>query len=272
MGLVPGEQPTVEDLLWGLLLPSGNDAAETLADGVSGGSVDRFVGWMNDKARDLGLQDTHFRNPHGLDEDGHYSSAFDLTVMARQVLEHPLLAQIVASTGHNLKVGNWVFFLVNTNRLLGHGGIPGADGVKTGFTDNAGDSLIGSATRGGHRVIVAALGTNLERVPVAASLIEYAFSAYTWVPLGTPAFARWQDAGGTGLRTLTGVQRTAMVLRWQLPYLGAVPDMLPTSESAARSGGAVGRLTYRAGIEPLIDLPLFLQQDGTRAVKAERGS
>lgn len=272
MGLRPGEEPSIEDLLWGLLLPSGNDAAQVLAEGLSGGSSERFIGWMNDKARDLGLQDTHFRNPHGLDDDGHYSTAFDMALLARKVLDQPILAQISATASHNLKIGPRVFFLVNTNRLLGRNGVPGADGVKTGFTDHAGDSLVGSATRDGHRVIVVALGTNMERVPAAAALLDHAFSSFTWVRLGTPPFAQWRSASDRPRRVVAGVQRDEMLLRWQLPYVRVAADVSGAlGDTSAQPGGPIGRLVYHTGARPLLEIPLFLQ-DASVSSRADRGS
>ena len=261
MGLRPGEQPAVEDLLWGILLPSGNDAAQALADGVGGGSVDRFVGWMNDKARDLGLRDTQFRNPHGLDEDGHFSTAFDLALLARKILAHPLLAQIVATPAHSLRIGQRTFLIANTNRMFGPDGIPGADGVKTGLTDHAGDSVVASATRDGHRVIVATLGTNMERLPAAAALIEYAFSAYIWVPVGTPPFARLKGASDRPRQVADTIQREEMMMAWQRPYLAIAPDLSASAlgEASLQPGGFVGRLIYRTGHRDLIELPLSLR-------------
>lgn len=149
MGLTPGDRVTVEQLLYGLLLPSGNDAAVALAEHV-GGSVSGFTAKMNDRAASLGLKDTHFTNPNGLDEEGHYSSAYDLAVMTREALRNPLFEKIVATPEALVKgPDSWSF--KNNNQLLQS--YWGADGVKTGFTDNAGRCLVFSATRDGRRGI-----------------------------------------------------------------------------------------------------------------------
>ncbi|MBI4498900.1 MAG: D-alanyl-D-alanine carboxypeptidase [Chloroflexi bacterium] len=272
MGLLPGEQPTVEDLLWGLMLPSGNDAAQALAHTLGGGSAERFIGWMNEKALALGMRDTHFRNSHGLDDDGHYSTAFDMALLARHVLNHPLLARMAATPSHTVRIGQRMFYLANTNRLLDQSAIPGVDGLKTGFTDHAGDSLLASATRNGRRVIVVVLGTNRERTPAAAALIEHAFSAFTWVPVGTPPFGQWPGTSAPPRRIVAGLQREEMVPRWQLPYLRAIAHVtVPPGDGSAQPVGPVGRLVYRTGDRRLIELPLFFEDTRNRE-GAESGS
>ena len=96
MYLKPGEEITLEELLYGLLLQSGNDAAMAIATGCAG-EVETFVGWMNQWAEELGMENTHFANPSGLDEDGHYSTAYDMSLLARAVLENEILREIVAT-------------------------------------------------------------------------------------------------------------------------------------------------------------------------------
>src|SRR5205085_6749313 len=150
MGLMPGQTVSMETLLYGLILSSGNDAAIEIAKHV-GGSEAHFVEMMNAKAQALGLRDTHFVNPHGLDADGHYSSAYDLATLARYAYQNPKFYAL-ASTRHWSADG---FDLWNLNKLLAS--YPGADGVKPGFTDNAGKCLVGSAVRDNHRVFVTVL-------------------------------------------------------------------------------------------------------------------
>lgn len=172
MGLVPNEVVSLETLLYGLMLPSGNDAALAIARHI-GGSDQRFVELMNEKARQLGLEDTQFKNPHGLDQDGHFSTAYDLAMMSRFGMQDGTFYNLSAARhwqaeGYNL----W-----NLNRLIGQ--YPGADGVKVGFTDNAGRCLIASATRDGHRVFVVVIRSE---DPTADSrmLLDYAFQGFRW--------------------------------------------------------------------------------------------
>ena len=135
-----GEILTLQELLYGLMLSSGNDAAVALAI-YCGGTVEGFAEVMNDKARNLGLSGTHFENPNGLDSPGHYSTARDLAVLAAYAMENPIFAKTVSTK--SLKLGNR--YLTNHNKLLWR--VEGADGVKTGFTKAAGRILVSSATR-----------------------------------------------------------------------------------------------------------------------------
>lgn len=172
MGLKPGDTVTLETLLYGLMLPSGNDAAVAIARHIAG-SEERFVELMNAKVRDLGLTDTQFKNPHGLDAEGHFSSAYDQAVIARYGLRSPPFNRLAAA---KIWEGDG-FTIYNSNRLLWN--YPGADGVKPGFTDEAGSALVSSATRDGRRVIVSVIRANsaaFDSVP----LLDWAFRAFRW--------------------------------------------------------------------------------------------
>ncbi|MGN1016007.1 MAG: D-alanyl-D-alanine carboxypeptidase family protein [Faecousia sp.] len=150
MYLQEGEVLTIQELLYGLMLSSGNDAAVALAI-YCGGTVEGFVELMNDKARLLGLRNTHFENPNGLDSPGHYSSARDLAVLAAYAMENPIFAKTVSAK--TVTAGQR--YLRNHNKLLWM--VDGADGVKTGFTKAAGRALVSSATRDGRRIIAVTL-------------------------------------------------------------------------------------------------------------------
>ena len=146
MYLQEGEVLTVQELLYGLMLSSGNDAAVALAI-YCGGTVEGFAQLMNDKARLLGLENTHFENPHGLDSPGNYSTARDLAVLSAYAMENPVFRQTVSTK--NVSVGQR--YLRNHNKLLWQ--IDGADGVKTGYTRAAGRILVSSAMRSGRRIV-----------------------------------------------------------------------------------------------------------------------
>ena len=146
MYLKAGEVLTLQELLYGLMLSSGNDAAVALAI-YCGGTVEGFAAMMNDKARLLGLEGTHFVNPHGLDAPEHYSTARDLAVLAAYAMQNPIFAQTVSSK--RVTVGNRC--LTNHNKLLWL--CQGADGVKTGYTKAAGRILVSSAVRNGRRLV-----------------------------------------------------------------------------------------------------------------------
>lgn len=144
--LKEGEVLTIQELLYGLMLHSGNDAAVALAI-YCGGTVEGFVSLMNDKAHQLGLKNTHFENPNGLDSPGHYSTAMDLAVLSAYAMENPIFARTVSTK--NVSIGSRS--LQNHNKLLWR--VNGADGVKTGYTKAAGRILVSSAVRDGRRLI-----------------------------------------------------------------------------------------------------------------------
>jgi D-alanyl-D-alanine carboxypeptidase len=171
MGIEPGMRLTMRDLLYGLLLRSGNDAALQIAEEVGGG-VPRFVRMMNDKAAELGVNDTHFANPHGLDDANLYSSAHDMAVMGRALLDDPLLSEIVGTKFYQPAWGKPA--LENLNLLLGT--YAGALGVKTGYTDLAGQTIVAAAERGGRRIIVAVMGAKTEMYGDVTKLLDWAFN------------------------------------------------------------------------------------------------
>lgn len=146
MYLQEGEVLTIQELLYGLMLHSGNDAAVALAV-YCGGTVEGFVELMNDKAHTLGLSGTHFANPNGLDAPAHYATARDLAALAAYAMENPIFYQTVSTK--SVKLGQR--YLTNHNKLLWR--VEGADGVKTGYTRAAGRILVSSATRNGRRLI-----------------------------------------------------------------------------------------------------------------------
>jgi len=170
MYLQEGEILTLPELLYGLMLSSGNDAAVALAI-YCGGTVEGFAELMNDKARNLGLHGTHFENPNGLDSPGHYSTAKDLAVLAAYAMDNPIFAKTVSTK--NLKIGNR--YLTNHNKLLWR--VEGADGVKTGFTKAAGRILVSSAARQGRRIIAVTIDDGDDWNDHAA-LLETGFSRY----------------------------------------------------------------------------------------------
>jgi serine-type D-Ala-D-Ala carboxypeptidase (penicillin-binding protein 5/6) len=178
IGLRAGEKMTVKDLLYGLILESGNDAAAALATGVAG-SVPKFVNQMNRRAGTLGLTNTSYSNPIGFDSPQNYSSAADLAKLAEGLLEVKLFARIADSSSAVLKSGNRPRRIDSRNTLLGRD--PTVDGVKTGHTLGAGYVLVGSATRDGTRLISVVLGTGSEAARDAETLklLDYGFSLYT---------------------------------------------------------------------------------------------
>lgn len=171
MYLREGEVLTVQELLYGLMLRSGNDAAVALAI-YCGGTVEGFVALMNDKAHRLGLNGTHFANPNGLDHPEHYSTARDLAILAEYAMQNPIFARTVSTK--QVRIGDRL--LTNHNKLLWR--VEGADGVKTGFTKAAGRILVSSALRDGRRLICVTINDGNDWLDHAA-LLEEGFSRYT---------------------------------------------------------------------------------------------
>lgn len=170
MYLQEGEVLTIQELLYGLMLHSGNDAAVALAI-YCGGTVEGFAEMMNDKARVLGMTQSHFENPNGLDSPGHYSTARDLAILASYAMENPIFYKTVSAK--TVTVGNR--YLRNHNKLLWQ--VEGADGVKTGYTKAAGRILVSSATRDGRRLIAVTINAPDDWRDHAA-LLEEGFSKF----------------------------------------------------------------------------------------------
>ena len=176
-----GEKQKLIDLLYAVMLRSGNDAATAVAEHV-GGSEAKFVEKMNDLVKELGLTGTHFANPHGLDADGHYSTAHDMAVLSAYALRNETFQKIVATKVWKMPMPGeaWDRKLYNKNKMLGRYG--GADGVKTGYTKAAGRTLVSSATKNGRQVAVVTLDASSDWND-HARLLDYGFEKYESSPL-----------------------------------------------------------------------------------------
>jgi D-alanyl-D-alanine carboxypeptidase (penicillin-binding protein 5/6) len=208
MGLKPGDTLTLGNLLMGMLIPSGNDAATVIADAEGAklpdaatlGAVNAFVARMNAVGAERGLTGTHAVNPSGLDAPGMVSTARDLARLADLVLADPILAPIVRTRDATIPSAYGTYPVKTTNDLLG---TPGVIGVKTGTTDEAGQNLILAVAEKNHRLIIVVLGST-DRYADARALLAYARSAWSWValgdPQGLPGLARALDAWGVTTR------------------------------------------------------------------------
>lgn len=169
MGIEPGQRYSVRDLLYGLMLPSGNDAAVALATELGNGDANRFVGMMNEQAAALGMTDTHFSNPHGLDSRTLYSSTYDMAMAGRAALDVPLLWDI--SNARSWTTSSGLSFR-NGNKLMSS--YPDVFGVKIGFTNAAKQTIVAGAERDGRQVIVSLFGSD-DRYRDAAALLDWTF-------------------------------------------------------------------------------------------------
>lgn len=154
VGYRKGEKVTLRELLYGLMLRSGNDAAIAIAEGVSG-SVDEFLVIMNQYAAEIGLRDSHFESPHGLDSDNHYTTAYDLALLTSIAKENKSFNQIVGSKSIDAAQYGFTRSYNNINKILYQ--LPNANGVKTGYTGNAGKCLVSSVNYDGHDIVIVTL-------------------------------------------------------------------------------------------------------------------
>lgn len=176
--LETGEQMSVDDLLKGITIASGNDAVVALAEAI-GGSEANFVKMMNDKARELGLKNTYFQNSHGLDAENHYSSAYDMALIARELVQHDKILEYSSIYETYLRTGtDRQTWLVNTNKLVRFKA--GVDGLKTGYTGDSGYCLTATMKKDEMRVIAVVMGepSSTVRNDEVSSLLDYAFAQY----------------------------------------------------------------------------------------------
>lgn len=257
MRLHAGQVYTRLDLLRGLLLRSGNDAAVALAQSEPGGLAS-FVARMNRTARALGAYNTHFVNPNGLTAPGHYSSAYDLALIARAALALPLFQHLVSTrqdwieelTGHQTRT------LTNTNQLLE--AFPGADGIKTGTTEAAGRCLAASATRGGLQLIVVILRSR-DRWQDAAAALTWGFSYFHPVEVARThqVLGRIDVVNGRRRHVPLWTAQPLIVLRpaaSRLSVLVTSPNRVPAPIGA---GTRLGTVYVLAGRQVLASAPLY---------------
>ena len=183
MGLYQGERITVENVLYGALIQSGNDAATALADNYPGGQ-DAFMTAMNEKAQKLHMVNTHFTNPTGYDDLNHKMTALDLTRLATVALENPTIAKMVAIPQITVSDVTHTHYhkLANVNQLLGK--IPGVAGIKTGWTEEAGENLVTYLDRDGKRLVFVVLHSK-DRFVDTVKLIDWVFANYKWEQYST---------------------------------------------------------------------------------------
>jgi D-alanyl-D-alanine carboxypeptidase len=245
MGLAAGDLVSVADLLWGLLLPSGNDAATALARHV-GGNVEAFVALMNQRATELGLAQTHFANPHGLDAEGHVSSAADLLALTRQLWAYPLFRSIVGTARVEWNGRE----LLSTNEWLTT--FEGATGVKTGTTDYAGECLVASVERDGRTVILVIMGSSA-RYQDAAILYDTFRAAYAWNATNGRELSIinrvYDKSGKVWFMQPTGAAPSVLQHQPGVPEIRTFRRLQMPAEDALAAGTEVGVLEWWAGAE-----------------------
>ena len=194
LGLKVGDKITVHDLLYGLMLCSGNDAAVALAE-HAGGSIEGFSSLMNNKAKELNLSNTNFVTPHGLDNDNHYTTAYELAILTDYALKNKTFSSIVGTKNYTITINGSPKNISNTNELLGN--LNGVYGVKTGFTNGANRCLVTACKRNGIDIICIVLGADTKkfRTQDSIKLIEYTYNNYETVNIKNiinSEFEKWK--------------------------------------------------------------------------------
>lgn len=203
-----GDKISVKDLLYGLMLRSGNDAAVALAEYV-GGSILGFAELMNKKALELGLNNTHFETPHGLDSDNHYTTPYELAILTDYALKNEIFTKIVGTKSCTISVNSIPRTIGNTNELLGY--LNGVYGVKTGFTNGAGRCLVTSIKRGNLDIICVVLGADTKKIRTTDSvkLIEYVFNNFENVDISEiikKEFENWKQINEDRINIEKGIK------------------------------------------------------------------
>ena len=261
--LAEGEKITVEELLKSVCVSSGNDAAVALAEKVAG-VTELFVEQMNNRARGLGMDDTHFVNPTGLTAEGHVTSAHDIALMSRELLtKHPDIRSFTTIWTDSIRGGT--FDLANTNKLIRR--YDGATGLKTGYTASAGYCISATAEREGMELIAVVMKgeTADKRNADAKALLNYGFSAYALVsaapeePLPTlPVTMGETDSVSL---TLPPDALTAVVEKAQAAALERRIDLPESLPAPVRQGQQVGTLTLCSGDTELLTVPILAAED-----------
>lgn len=261
--LAEGEQITVEELLKCVCVSSGNDAAVALAEKVAG-VTELFVEQMNNRARGLGMDDTHFVNPTGLTAEGHVTSAHDIALMSRELLtKHPDIRSFTTIWTDSIR--NGTFDLANTNKLIRR--YDGATGLKTGYTASAGYCISATAEREGMELIAVVMKgeTADKRNADAKALLNYGFSAYALASAAPeeplPALPVTMGETDSVSLTLPPDALTAVVEKAQAAALERRIDLPESLPAPVRQGQQVGTLTLCSGDTELMTVPILAAED-----------
>ena len=261
--LAEGEQMSVDDLLKAVCVSSGNDAAVALAEHVAG-VTELFVEQMNNRARELGMKDTHFVNCTGLTAEGHVTSAYDIALMSRELLlHHPQVRNYTTIWMDTLR--NGTFGLSNTNKLIRF--YEGATGLKTGFTQEAGYCISATAERDGMELIAVIMkGTTSDsRNTDAKTLLNYGFSTYTLADIQPeeplPTLPVTLGAADTVALTLPEEGRTLLLEKSQTGGLTQTLDLPETVSAPIRAGQQLGTLTVSRESQTLLTVPVVAAEE-----------
>lgn len=260
--LEEGEQMSVDDMVKAIVVASANDASVAMAEHICG-TEEEFINKMNQRAKELGMNDTTFKNCNGLDEDGHLTSAYDVAIMSAELIKHEKIFDYTSIWMDSLRNGKTQ--IVNTNKLLKT--YKGITGLKTGTTNEAGCCMSASATRDGLSLIAVVLGckTGTERFKDCATLLDYGFANYKYQLLSSP------DEISKEIEVKGGMQKSielsyningGFVLPKgsdsSLEYKITLPEYL---EAPVKKGDKIGKVTYTTGKEELASFDIFAKNE-----------
>ncbi|PZE22003.1 D-alanyl-D-alanine carboxypeptidase family protein [Paenibacillus xerothermodurans] len=259
--LEAGEEMTVQDMLKGIAMASGNDASVAMAEKI-GGSEQSFVHMMNQRAKELGLKNTHFANCNGLPAENHYSSAHDIAVMSRELLKHEGVTQFTGTYQDYLRKDTAnPFWLVNTNKLVRF--YSGADGLKTGYTSEAKFCLSATAKRDNFRVVAVVMGepNTKTRNAEVSSLFNYAFAQYTNHSIYKTGDALGElkvSKGDPEIVPLTAKHPYSILLKKGEAGDGIRHEvqLLPDLKAPVAVGQSIGKIVVYKGDQVLSEFPL----------------
>ncbi len=256
--LEAGEQMTVDDMLKALVVVSANDATVAMAEHLAG-SEQSFVALMNAKANELGMQNTHFENCHGLNEENHYSSALDVAIMTRELLKHELVLKYTNIWMDTIR--NGAFGLANTNKLIRF--YNGANGMKTGFTDTAKYCLSGTAKRDGMQLIAVVIGADTSDIRFANTkkLLDFGFANYA---VKTPEAVQIEPISVVGgKQDLLEVEYSpsGILLEKGMKAPEAQVEVPESIEAPVKEGDVVGKVLYKSGDTVLLEIPVTAKHE-----------
>ena len=257
--LKAGDKITLESLIWALMLESANDAAAAIAIGVAG-SVEAFADMMNEKARELGLCDTHFTNPHGLSDDNHYTTAHDLARISAAALENETFRRIVSTDKYRIEYGESVRSLHNHNKMLHI--YEGAIGVKTGFTKASGRCLVSAAERDGMTLIAVTLGAPDDWADHTA-MLDLGFSSVQRVSLIKPYESVFispcigSESGEVTIKNRDGLSLILSTDKGDVTRKIILPRYF---WAPVKEGDIVGKIEFYADAEKLGEVELYAEE------------
>lgn len=267
--LETGEKMSVRDLFKGVAIASGNDAVVALAETVAG-SVNNFVSMMNKRASELGLTNTNFKNPHGLDDANHYSSSRDMSIIARELVKHKEVLEYTKIYEDYLREDtDRKIWLVNTNRLVRF--YDGVDGLKTGYTEDAGYCMTATAEKDGMRIIAVVMGEETSKIrnQEVSEMLDYAFAQYKVINMlkNKNSLGKYRVENGKDEYVGVVPMEEATVVKKKSEKDGnlSYDIKLKTLKAPLKTGDNVGTLTIKEDGNTVKTLKLTVDKDVERA-------